>query len=358
MEELDVTVLLGGWQGILQRMANFSPLVLYGAKHIPQILPFLHQHNVFPKYVLDMEDRGGSTCGMDHVGPQLLESMPTSTGVGVCCLGGIELAQALKRFSDFPVLDAFLPLGHTMFAPHFDPRDIAKNIDRIKSVRSLFADAPSRSLFDRLIAFRLTCDLRLLPMPDTPLYYFSATTPRPGDLIIDGGAYTGDCARSFVAFTGNRSKVYSFEPDMANFMALRHSVQKAGMADRIEPVPMALWREETFVSLSGQGSSACVHDNAEQQVRATTLDLFCSKRRITPTFIKMDLEGAEQEALHGGQNTIASCRPRLALSVYHRPEDLWEIPLLVSRIRPDSRFSLVRHSGPEALAEVVLYVYD
>jgi hypothetical protein len=50
-----------------------------------------------------------------------------------------------------------------------------------------------------------------------------------------------------------------------------------------------------------------------------------------PTFIKMDIEGSEVEALAGARRVILENRPSLAICVYHRPDHLWRIPLLLSR---------------------------
>ena len=356
MNTASLNGLLADWQGIVARMKRFSPLILWGDGHVAQILPFLRQQGVHPEHVLCQEEKGGGICGLEAIGPQALRSMPASMGVCVCCLGGIEIAHALKPFTDCPVLDAFLPLGHEMFTPHFAPRTIAANIDRIQSARELFTDPASRELYDALLAFRLTCDLRLLPLPEYPLYYHPAAAPRAGDIIIDAGAYDGDTALSFAHATDNRARIYAFEPGRENMLALRRNVKKANLANHVEAVPMALWSEDGHLSFSGCKTDACVDADGGERVRATTIDSFCSARRASPTLIKMDLEGAEREALHGAAATIASHRPRLALSVYHRPEDLWEIPLLANRLRPESTFSLARHEGPEALAETVCYV--
>ena len=60
------------------------------------------------------------------------------------------------------------------------------------------------------------------------------------------------------------------------------------------------------------------------------------------TFIKLDVEGAEYEALLGAQNTIKKNRPKLAISIYHKPQDIFELPELIMSIRDDYRMYL-RH---------------
>lgn len=354
----DPTRLLERWAGILSLMKTFSPLILAGENMIPQLLPILEGQGMFPDAVLSAGPEERTVCGIAGIRREALRDLPPSAGICVCRLGGVELAHELASYTDLPVLDAFLPLGSRMFAAHFDPRIIAGNMDRIRSVRALLSDDASRDVFDRTLAFRLSYDLGLMPAHGGPQYHHPPAAPRAGDVIVDAGAYDGDSAASFAAATDNRVRIYAFEPDAKNLAALRRTLRGARLDDIVETIPMALWREEGYVPFGGSGPGAHIGETDADQVRATTIDAFCSARGIRPTLVKTDVEGADIDALRGAARTVSSCRPRLALSVYHRPEDLWEIPLLAARLRPGSRFSLVRHPSPEALAELVCYVYD
>jgi hypothetical protein len=73
-----------------------------------------------------------------------------------------------------------------------------------------------------------------------------------------------------------------------------------------------------------------------------TLDQVLESER--PTFLKMDIEGSEGEALEGGREVVRRHRPLLAIAAYHRPEDLWELPLRIARLDPGYRIHLRRHS--------------
>lgn len=64
----------------------------------------------------------------------------------------------------------------------------------------------------------------------------------------------------------------------------------------------------------------------------------------TPTFIKMDIEGAEQDALKGCENTIRKHHPKLAICIYHGYEDIWKIPSIIYEMNPDYKF-YIRHNG-------------
>ena len=87
----------------------------------------------------------------------------------------------------------------------------------------------------------------------------------------------------------------------------------------------------------------------------TTVDAFVAENGLERVdVIKLDVEGAEMQALEGAAATLAHRRPRLAISVYHRPEDLFSIPLFLKDLLPDSRFYLGHHTA--CALETVLYV--
>ena len=71
------------------------------------------------------------------------------------------------------------------------------------------------------------------------------------------------------------------------------------------------------------------------------------------TFVKMDIEGSELKALKGMKETIKKYKPKLAICVYHKPEDIIEIPLYLHKIVPEYAFYLRHHSKGDG--ETVLY---
>ena len=83
----------------------------------------------------------------------------------------------------------------------------------------------------------------------------------------------------------------------------------------------------------------------------TTIDDVLGDRRLT--YVKMNIEGAEIDALHGGRNAICKWLPRLAISVYHRASDLWRIPEVISEISSEYQLYLRQHDG--GIIETVLY---
>jgi hypothetical protein len=81
---------------------------------------------------------------------------------------------------------------------------------------------------------------------------------------------------------------------------------------------------------AGQGTGSHVSATGDTVIQCVALDDALPAFR--PNFIKMDVEGAEYDALWGARRLIAEHRPGLAISLYHRAEHLWQLPLLVRQL--------------------------
>ena len=104
--------------------------------------------------------------------------------------------------------------------------------------------------------------------------------------------------------------------------------------------------EETILFEASGDSSSNISDEGSCEVRSITIDKFIEKEpENIPTMIKMDIEGFEVNALIGSQNTIKKYKPILTISVYHKQNDLWEIPLLINEIYDEYVFYLRHHIG-------------
>jgi FkbM family methyltransferase len=171
------------------------------------------------------------------------------------------------------------------------------------------------------------------------------------EVFVDGGAYTGDTLLTFMHLTGGRcARCCAFEPDPANAARLTATVEKRGLRgitvlnkglwSAPATLPFAVWHGTSASAVSGAG---------EVSIEAQTVD------RAAPdaTFIKLDIEGAELEALKGAAGTIKRNRPKLAVCVYHKPGDLFEIPLYIRSLVPAYRLYLRQHQPVSC--ETVLY---
>lgn len=170
-----------------------------------------------------------------------------------------------------------------------------------------------------------------------------------GDIVLDCGGCYGDTALYFAHKVGKSGKVATFEFLPANLEILtRNLALNPQLAERIEVISHPLWSEpdrELFVN--GHGPAASVgplaQTSGDQSIRTVSIDQI-AKRESLPTvdFIKMDIEGAELPALLGAEQTLRRYRPKLAISVYHRLQDFWEVPRYLDSLGLGYQFFL-RH---------------
>jgi len=161
----------------------------------------------------------------------------------------------------------------------------------------------------------------------------------PGDVVIDAGGCWGDSALYFAHRVGPLGRVFSFECIPENVRIFRQNLAaNATLADRIEIIERAVWSRSgerlTFQS-SGPGAVVASGGTGAGQVTTAAIDEFVSERRLDRVdFLKMDIEGAEPEALRGAERTIRRFAPTLAIAVYHRDDDLYRIPAMVKALDP------------------------
>jgi FkbM family methyltransferase len=233
----------------------------------------------------------------------------------------------------------------------------------------LLADDESRIEFLAQIRWRCLLDDAELPGPHP-----AEEAPFPSDLVrlldnevyVDCGAFDGDSVRHYLARVGSRfAGIYAFEPDAANLVRMTETIARLAPAtrDRIRLAPYALSREDGFARFEAEGSagSRVISSPGSVEVPCRSLDSYFGED-IAPTFIKMDIEGAEIDAIPGAAKTIARCRPVMAVCAYHRPSDLWQIPILLHQAWSGYRIFLRRYAEdcwetmyyaipPERLAE-------
>jgi len=219
--------------------------------------------------------------------------------------------------------------------------------EQITQLFELLADDASRQVLVNKIRYYLSLDKKLLDdIKCSQAIYFDAEihAPSPDESVVDGGAFNGDTLQQFLGIVGGHFRqYYAFEPDAGVFVQIR----KVAAADpaRIECVCAGLSdRTGTmFFSATGAVDSAFVAASSQSSKRMPVVDLdtYFSDRR-PPTLIKMDIEGGERAALEGSRRLIGEHRPTLAVSAYHFPKDIWEIPLLLAQLSPGARIYL-RH---------------
>lgn len=149
--------------------------------------------------------------------------------------------------------------------------------------------------------------------------------PEAGDAVIDGGACLGDTALVFSNAVGEAGKVYAFDPVREHLDVLAHNIGQFPHKN-VTAMPYGLSDREVFAPPLVLNQYAPGFSSRNQTVPLRSIDHLVSQGEIDKIdFIKLDVEGAELETLNGAQNSIRRFRPKLAVSLYHKPNDLFEL---------------------------------
>lgn len=275
----------------------------------------------------------------------------------------LDARQRLKQLTDRPVL-SFLQLAWQYpetFLPYYQfelPQQLLAKATDIQRALPLWADEESRRQFIAHIRFRLHLDFEALPPNPGQGYLPEALFPTlPEDTVfIDCGAYDGDTVRQFVEHQQGRfGKIYAFEPDEINCRRLNQYVAGLGneSSAKVQVYNAAVGDSHGKIGFNATGDmSASFTEAGALQVDVLRLDEIV-KIDGAPVFLKLDVEGAELAALKGAKELIRRARPLVALSVYHRPDDLWQLPLYLDALNPGYRFFL-RTQGEDGM-DVICY---
>ena len=183
------------------------------------------------------------------------------------------------------------------------------------------------------------------------IQYFDVFNPVDNEIIIDAGCYDGTTAKQFLQWGGGKvKKIYSFEFDPFNAAKCEENLKD--LRDKVTLIKKGTWDKDEILHVNAAGGSgSSTRSEGDDTVYLTSIDSVVKDERVT--FIKMDVEGAELKSLIGAKNTITKNKPRLAISLYHKPEDIYEIPEYILSLVPEYRFYLRHYSS--VIWETVLY---
>ncbi|MGA2226737.1 MAG: FkbM family methyltransferase [Syntrophobacteraceae bacterium] len=277
---------------------------------------------------------------------------------------------------------------YTQNPQHFlSTKDLEDNREKLTAAYNLLSDQRSKDIFvDRLSLFTSKLDflqfskyivdyseLNEKERDSFPFYvspedygYFNndIVSLKEGETLVDGGSFNGLSAATF-AITCERKElthkgIFSFESDAGNFRVLQ---QNTAHLPNTTCIQRGLWSHATTLTFLSAGEcdpgallEACSTKRADAcankvEVQTISIDEQFPGEQIT--FIKLDIEGAEMEAMQGAANTIRRCLPKLAISAYHKHSDIHQLPLFIHSLHPQYKFYL-RQFG-YTLLDMVLF---
>lgn len=355
--------------GILQEsIPDFSNIALFGAGTMGlNTLVRLRSVNITPRaFIDDTPEKQGS----------FIEGIPVYSRFEAASVLGADITvivtilnpklpypKAAKLLADANLTGVSVMLLCWAFPALFcdilntaPPFVMLEHREDIKRVRKIWADDVSKISFDQQLLWRLTLDFTYLPVAHLDDIYF------PSDLdlqlahgvnFIDAGAYDGDSAMQFMQHVKEDfGQIVAIEPDPISFAKLEKSLAPYIDQRQARCFNMGLGGEVATLRFNATGDmSASLDDDGNFLVQINPLQFFLPETK--PLYIKFDIEGAEWPTLTASRDIIVNRDPKLAISIYHDPRDLWRIPLLIHEYLPDKKLYLRAH-GVDG-TDVVLY---
>lgn len=321
------------------------PIVLYGmGDGAEKILKVCGEYNINISGVFATEVKRERYFHQWRVLP--IESLEKSLGEKLIIL--IAFGTSDPEIIEFI---AVLKQKHEVYSPDvpvtggglFNRSFVKENLKKIKEVYNLWEDDFSRFTYENIIKAKLTGKTEYLDNHIvTRKEMFRLFPWGQNEVFVDAGAYRGDTIEEFISMTGGEySQIFALEPDGKNYEKLRRNL----MGKRnISIQEAAAWgKNELLYFQPRSGRSGRLEKGAQPNTRGVKVDDVAGN--YTVSYIKYDVEGAEKEAIFGSEKTIKKSCPKLVISAYHRPEDLFELPLIIKEMVPEYKFYLRRNEG-------------
>lgn len=178
------------------------------------------------------------------------------------------------------------------------------------------------------------------------------------ETFVDAGVYDLGSTLGFIEWcSGNYNRVFAFEPDEENYKCCE---ERCASLEKVSLFRSGLCDKRGNIGfVSGFGGASCIENRerdtyADSEIQVVDLDSVVKGEEVS--FIKMDIEGAEEKALLGAKRTITEQKPKLAICVYHKPEDIIELPALVLAMCQDYKLAF-RHYSVNSANETVMYAW-
>lgn len=229
--------------------------------------------------------------------------------------------------------------------------DLPNFIHRYESIYSLLVDKISRHTLESILKFRMSQNLRYMQGFEDTQYrqYFEdfLFLNKAGECFVDVGAFDGYTSLEFIKRFPGYSAIHLFEPDLINMKSVMKNL--SSYRD-VTFYPYGLSDKPAVLRFSSSGSCSMVSDEGSEKIHVKRLDDLIDE---PISFLKMDIEGAEIPAIRGAANLIKKFKPKLAISVYHRKHDIFEIPELILSIDADYKLFLRHYT--EGVDETVMF---
>jgi len=311
------------------------PVLLYGMGNgAEKMYKICVENNIIPDGVFasDGFKSGKTFLGYTVVPASELKDLYPKGFIALVCFGcnSADMRMYIGRVKRLGglVLMPHLPL----FGGEFLDRQYFENkLPEIEKAYSLLSDPISKKIYEALCEYYLTWNPDVLFECDTNYGIFDHICEEyKVECAIDGGAYRGDTASMIAESFPDIKTIHAFEPDPTNFKKLC-DVSIAGI--NLIPYNAGLWKEEESLQFDASHNRGAHFGEGESSIPVTTIDT--SLNGSSAQLIKLDVEGCEEEAILGAVKTINKSLPILYVSLYHKTDDFFKLPLMVHRMHKD-----------------------
>lgn len=213
------------------------------------------------------------------------------------------------------------------------------NKSRFDAVYNRLADDLSRKTYINLIKYKLSgkIDYLLDCEVDESEPYDSFLKLTDSETFVDLGAYTGDTVLDFLSRVKGYKKIFAAEPDIKNFRKLKTNTENLENIFKFN-VGIGNFCGKAPFSMNGGRNSK--KEKGDTEIEFRTVDNIVAGSEVT--YIKLDVEGEEENAISGAKDTISRFKPKMLVSAYHKTDDLIKLPETVLNIRDDYKL-YIRH---------------
>jgi FkbM family methyltransferase len=345
--------------------ASGAPVVLFGAGELAWYnLAYLRQHGVEPVCVCDNDP---AKQGAVHLGlpvysyDGLREKWGRRAPYNIVVSVGPQYKDAI--FSQLSAAHEQNPAwylrGYEVCGEKITYAYFREHLAQFEQAYSLLTDELSRTVFVNVLNAKLTGDFGLYRDVMGQSEYFDPDVVNLSEheVLLDVGAYKGDVIVEFAKQTEAKyDGIIAFEPDTKTLAILQDTVAR-NKVQRLEIHNKGAWHEHAVLHFQdGRAGSSRVSESEDAATQGTsvevdTIDCILHGRRVT--YVSMDIEGAERNALLGAEQSIKTWKPRVAVCVYHKREDLFDLALLLKSFVPEYSFFLRHYTDNQT--ETVLY---
>ncbi len=324
-------------------------VICFGASSCADIFVNKLQQKFNIQYVVDNDSKKWGTKlfgSMDVYSPEKLKEAGTQDILVITSTYYDEIIAQLTQMDFAGTVYSFLHLREKV-AKEEQLRDFEENMEKLCT---LMADEKSKRIIRTVYEKRKNNIKDYSDICEERQYFVEGIMePCKDEVFIDGGCFDGGTVRQAIDFFGGKfKKIYSFEMDKTNY----DRIDKAAFDDRVEFLNYGLWDCAQTVSFVENSAGSEITEDGGSVAYCIALDELIHEKI---TFIKMDIEGAEQKALQGAKKHIVNDRPKLAICLYHKFADIWEIPLMLHALVPEYKM-YIRHHGKNS-EETVLYAH-